>query len=479
MWSHLTRFAAWERYRGLIVPLLLFAALLSIVFRGAFLSIPPDPGRINPTLFWSLAGASLLMVMHALYLVLMSYHLVYRFPVEQIQVIGLALAPLAAAYVLYAVYDYLPAGAPNPLKNASFSSGTFAFAYALIAAHGLYELQEERHHSRRLSTSLPPRPNRTRRNAWMFRTDLAMTTLAGLVFLGTVGWLPFDVPSMPAPSLPAGPAALLTSAIVQKASAKDALIVAALLLYAVGRYTGLREIRKQQGQRHREVQSRQRLHSVRRLEAPGSTVPFEPAQIRQQLPEEATWVDIGNLEGVLVTELRDYLYASPDERAGAVPFLHQQELRTTEAASRIQTSQVVHLAHAVYTLEVARDVRRVLRHAQAGTCLLVRFTADASLYRAISASTSCAPVFPYTYHAVHPLLIRDLVLDGWTERWKALLTRQCDISTPEYIESTIDWCDAQYGEFSGDIIGRYLNGFYRCGYKAVPNADFLVLLQKR
>jgi hypothetical protein len=147
--SSLDDFSAWRMYRTWGVPGLLLAALLSILFRGAFLALPPGsesplgPDQLRPALAAGFFGASLLMLMHASYLLLMAYHLVYRFPVERIQLIGLALFPISLAYVLYACYDYTRVSAV-----AGVSTGAFALAYLVLAAHGGHEAFTEHRHAR-------------------------------------------------------------------------------------------------------------------------------------------------------------------------------------------------------------------------------------------------------------------------------------------------------------------------------------------
>jgi hypothetical protein len=153
-------------------------------------------------------------------------------------------------------------------------------------------------------------------------------------------------------------------------------------------------------------------------------------------------------------------------------------VRSTAAAGKVERADLVYLAHAAYRVSLARDVVALLRYARPGTLLLVRYTADASLYRAISVSTACAPIRPYDYHAIHPLMLRDLLRGGWKSRWRAVLEKHADISRPENRAQIVDWCDAEYGEFSGDIIERYLRGFAACGYECVPNYDYLELLEK-
>jgi len=69
--------------------------------------------------------------------------------------------------------------------------------------------------------------------------------------------------------------------------------------------------------------------------------------------------------------------------------------------------------------------------------------------------------------------------NGWSqpERY-IMLTRWCDIHTPEVRRYTIDWCDGEYGEFSGDIIQRYLDGLALDGQARALNSDRLHVLQK-
>jgi hypothetical protein len=261
------------------------------------------------------------------------------------------------------------------------------------------------------------------------------------------------------------------------------------------------------------------------------------ASIAAKLPANAAWLDLGSGNGVQFDELLHLMYASEIDRlrqspvgavvggtsAGAVTaataspasavaspfpasvvFLDSNRDAAETAATRrppwwpaaatrrpercnmrsraarrlLDTRPVLHMSHLAYRPSVVRAAVDLLRRAKPETLLLVRYTSETTFYRVISTSTACAPLRPYIHHHMHQLLLRDLERHGWHQKCSVLLNRTCRIATRDDVTTTVDWCDAQYGEFSGDIVERYFVGLHHDGAEVVSNCDRVVLLRK-
>src|SRR5205085_10144110 len=79
-------FMVWKFFRSWVVLGLFLISLLSILFSGAFdiheSSTTVDAGALKAVLVQNLLLASVLMAMHAIYLGVMLYHLIFLHPVN-------------------------------------------------------------------------------------------------------------------------------------------------------------------------------------------------------------------------------------------------------------------------------------------------------------------------------------------------------------------------------------------------------------
>jgi hypothetical protein len=497
--SALDRLDLWKRYRTFVVPACLIVALLSIIFGGSLVAeqslTERAPHSFNRALLGNLGGATLIMLMHATYLTLMAFHLVYRFPIEEVQTVGISLVPIAIAYLFHAGSEYKEAtGGEGSALLAAWSSACFATTYMLVAGHGLrerFEPHPEEHH-------FVHRTEKTR-STWMLGTDIAMCAVTVFMLLTALEWLPAVVVAREHAigasfdsqfnifGLPLG----------RLGTPKDALIALALLFLWLARWRDRKTLRQDQAERNANVLQNQTLE------------PMDPTSVQTLctgLPPQAVWLDVGSAQGHQVTELLDMLYASsPSHFPTEVVFLDRDAsaLAGTEATkpvwwpsttrrtqrhadvgddcalAALSSCSVIHMSHLAYSLETAKRLLAFLEHARVGHHLLLRFTSGASFYRAISASTSCAPLRPYFYHAVHPFLCEDLKRAGWELQHRTAVVRHYDIASNSARRHLVDWCDCEYGEFSGDVIERYLKGFHLSGRKTVLNSDWLLWFQKR
>jgi hypothetical protein len=93
----------------------------------------------------------------------------------------------------------------------------------------------------------------------------------------------------------------------------------------------------------------------------------------------------------------------------------------------------------------------------------------------------CAPVRPYIYYAMPRLLIKDLKK---SEEWRETVTppimiKRCvDIKQEQASRDITNWVD-RYGEFSADIVERYLKEFRKAGVTELIDFDCLHVYEKR
>jgi hypothetical protein len=452
-------------------------------------------GAFNEVVFINLIAASLLMLCHATYLALMAYHLVYRFPIERRQwVVGFAYFAIVVAYITHATHTYLEATHRHGALSAVWwSSGAFAVAYLTMAYHGIRERGAETGSTR----PERPRPSQRVRGNWMLLTDLATSLLVMIMFVRATGLFSSNSPSSKV-GLPLVPSLFrdlpIVSALYAQASPKDALIAFALAAYVLARFVTQRWLRRGQAERQSKILSIQSIDSTG----------IDWAAIRNILPKNASWLDLAGGPGKNVRELIGFLYKNDSAFPAEVIFLDKDckaltaasnawkegwpastrqtyvnaPLRSGKSKEALGQCQVIHMGHAAYEPSVASAALHLLRFSKPGTWLLIRNTSNASFYRVVSSSTACAVVRPYIHHYTHQLLIEDLVSQGWQKRRDDLLPRLCDISKPQNREYVVDWCDAQYGEFSGDVIERYLEGLAADGQTHVLNSDRLVLFER-
>lgn len=505
---HSQRFALWTLYRSRVVPALLLVSLLSILFAGALLAEDAvgllDPKAFNIIVFRNLLVASVLMMAHGIYLALMSYHLVYKSPIEREQWIGVAFVFIFFAYFAHARHAYLHATGQHGWLGASWwSMAAFALTYVTMVAHGLWERKVE---TRDPTHSENRRPSSRTRRDWMLKTDIFMSALTLFLFgiaLGVLKSFP-SVEAFIAGTLHKVSGTLASVPIVQTlfehGSAKDVAIVVALFAYAFARRNAKRQLKREQRLRCQDL--------LKHTHIDDGTTKWD--QIRAALYSPLakagrTWLDIGCGTGIQFRELFSHLHQDAtlplpteiiflDENPDAIADVRREarawvppevtveiagptDMRSKWGRDVLARSNVIHLSHVAYTPKISRAVFSALRHAKPGTLLLIRFTSEASVYRTISASTSCAPWRPYIHHRIHPALLEDLK-PSWTTLSTHLITRFYDIGDPKALEHITDWCDSQYGEFSGDVIERYLKGFAAAKQTKILNSDRLVILEK-
>jgi hypothetical protein len=284
--------------------------------------------------------------------------------------------------------------------------------------------------------------------------------------------------------------------IYAQGSPKDAIIIVALCTYGLLTFLVHRRLRSTQAVRNTKILDIQNIDS--------DNVDWK--SILSALPASATWLDLASGQGKTLYEIIGYLYPKQDatfpkeilfldrdrsaltaacgEPPASWPTTAKRtslnvDMRSAAGSKAIKRAQVVHMGHTAYEPDVVRAALHILCSANPGTFLLMRYTSNASFYRVISSSTSCAVWRPYLNHYMHPLLLKELLARGWEQCGAShILPRYIDIEKKESRGSLIDWCDAQYGEFSGDIIERYVQGFATDGQTRLLNADALLLLKR-
>jgi hypothetical protein len=499
------KFLLWRFYRTQGLPVCILVALLSILFGGALVVEDAMSGEsatnflaagvLNKIVVINLFAASLLMLCHLIYLALMAHHLVYRFPVERPQVVSLVYIVIVFAYVAHARHAYLEAtGQHEVLAGAWWSSAAFAVAYFAMAFHGFMEHRAEP----KASSSEGQRSTQKVRGKWMLRTDIVVCVVATLMLLRAVGLFDWSFLYHVAGVRSVASVLLglpLMRELYAQGSPKDVIIAVALGVYVVLNNVMHRRLRDGQTVR------KQKILEIQSIDSSAT----DSDALRTSLLENAVWLDLACGQGTNVRELIDYLYkkdtgfpkeiiyldkdcralidasaASPATWPSTLKQTYKNaDMRSAEGREALARCEVVHMGHTAYDPAALRAALHLLRFAKPGTLLLIRYTSNASFYRVISVSTSCGVLRPYIHHHTHKLLLEDLHGHGWGQVGADyIIQRYCDISKPEYREAVINWCDAQYGEFSGDVIERYIEGFAEDGQTRLLNADKLILLKK-
>jgi len=224
--------------------------MLSMLFSGAFdihqFSSDFGPEGLKPIIAQCLVAASILMGLHAMYLMLMLYHLIFRHPVEeQMWLAGLAFPIICLGYLAHAIRDYL-----KGLKHDEFSqiisvllSTPFFFfvAYAILAIRSWIKLCIEWWHKRHKSSEEDPaRPTQHVRESFMRVTDTIM--VFGLIVMLLVGLNTKEEKNVPTTDAPAQIEAVgaslenalikIGAAIFKRANPKDYIVLSALVFYA-------------------------------------------------------------------------------------------------------------------------------------------------------------------------------------------------------------------------------------------------------
>jgi len=506
MISATSSFAIWKIYRTHVLPICIIVALLSILFGGALVvehsladgpeMIHLDTGTLNDIVVTNLFAASLLMMCHLIYMALMAYHLVYRFPIEKTQLIGLVYLLILFAFVAHTFHSYMEAtGRQGVLAGAGWSSGVFAVAYLAMVIHGFLEKRTEKEPA----SIEGKRSTKMTRGQWMLLTDILVALVAILMLLRAVGvldwsiWYPASWTASAAHFFSKCP--LLVDLYTQS-SPKDAIIAFALVVYLIVKKVAHQRLQAGQPGRRKAVLT------IQSIDPNASGVD----SLRSALPDNAVWLDLASGQGANLRELINLLYKKDSSFPKEIIFLDKNcqalmdsstdspqswpstlkrsyqhaGMCTAEGKEALSRCSIVHMGHIAYGMGTVREALHLLHFAKSGTLLLIRYTSDASFYRVISASMSCSVLRPYIYHHTHQLLLDDLHRHGWESVGKPyILPRYCDITQPEDRKAVINWCDAEYGEFSGDIIERYVEGFAADGETRLLNADRLVVLKKK
>jgi hypothetical protein len=199
--------------------------------------------------------------------------------------------------------------------------------------------------------------------------------------------------------------------------------------------------------------------------------------LEEKLPEKSVWLDFKCEYGIHLAELFSLLDLKPHqmvipeesetndrviERLGNVVTPRPFPKASAEVMEMLSNINLIHVANVAYRSSASREVLRFLSHARRDTILLLRYTSGASYYRAVSSSMSCAPIRPYVHHAIHQCLIKDLEKQDWLEKGELAAVIKCYLQHLESDQTqhhVVNWVESQYGEFSGDIIERYLRAF--------------------
>jgi hypothetical protein len=522
--SNIDRFRVWKAYRtsGLIV--IIAGAVVSMLFSGIIGLVPalakPDlgePTSVHQVLMATISVAVCLMLLHAAYLSLMAALLVYRYPIEQVQPIGLVYLLILFAYIAPAIHAALTEPNGTYIEPSWWPGAAFVAAYTILLFHGL------RHgHTRS--------PIQQDHAAWMTWTDGALLVVA-LVLLGRKLDLVGDWSStVEAWATNIFGQSVWLDAVHAQMTPKDTFVAVAMLAYTIRSVRLRRALRQKRGALREEVDS----HQTFEAEA-GSF-----RELTNAVPGAAVWLDLGSGSGKQLGELLFTAYGSeiaklaqhaethdPDRQAVSSqacteyepppsPFpkavvlvddrvptapakpanwpkgfewrFEPKPIESREVSEHVSEAGVIHVSHYAYDVSRVKRVLRALKHARSGTLALLRFTSNVSFYRVVSIATSCSPVRPYTHHCMHALLIDDLLSTGWCRVPGVndiLLVRHCPIEERD-VERTTAWVETQYGEFASSVIGRYLSGI-SCDYRdsgrneprQAPNWDRLVLLQRR
>jgi putative Ca2+/H+ antiporter (TMEM165/GDT1 family) len=499
-------FEVWRIYRSWIVIGFFLVSLLCILFSGAFDIHQADEAAhgLRRQVLENLAAATLLMGIHAVYLGLMVYHLIFRHPVEEEEWPGgIAFLFIGLGYITHAAHDYHAGMESEHVSNWSLllvsTPFYFSLAYLLMAAHGW--LAWLKHNS----SGHPERPALKAREKWIRNIDLVML---GLMVTALVTELRHPAAVPPSHTTEAKQTAVhvwdevwilrVVKRAYDHSSPKDQVIFIALILYAVTRALARgkadpEELRKKM-LKHHVLDGIPRLAELK-------------TYLEGKLASESVWMDFKRGYGKQLHELLERLDLAPtlattlriempeDKKAAANDQAREQlrpftlkfrqlprGIHARAVAQTFKDSDVLHIANYAYQPSAVRTVLFLLDEAKTGAVLLLRFTAGASYYRAVSASMSCAPIGPYIHHATHYFLLADIAR---TRRWRRVfsepltLTRHCkDIDKEKTRYNITNWVESQYGEFAGDVIDRYIKAYQEAGAVQLRNWDFLYVFEK-
>jgi hypothetical protein len=518
----MNRFVLWKIFRSWVVLALFLIALLSILFSGALdvhdLSETSAVHEVKAAVVKNLFFASFVMAMHAIYLGLMLYHLIFRHPVELKRAWeGFLFFVIVLGYLFHAIHDYVEGleGFEPPLVWRILSPTVF-FTGAYFGMGLLGWLEEPKHKH--------ARPALHARETWMLGTDTGMFFL--LLFLSylEISHSSIQLPQIVRPRLdPIAQAwqyelsyrqlPQTVSHFLQRPAPKDWAILAALLCYVCVRLALRRHLKLKHQDFRREMLEHHKLDEKAELSELNH-------YLEGKLRAKSVWLDFKCEYGIHFRELIELLHLKPEIMqeikvivpsdsdpsacifdklpAGNVTMTVERRpfpktSNRSAIAAMLRDIDLIHVANAAYTPSSARRLLHYLSQARKGVILLLRYTSGASYYRAVSSSMSCAPMRPYIHHWIHPLLIKDLRKgDEWSEfsppstgplapadggfRIRCHLK---DLETDKTRQDVVNWVESQYGEFSGDVLQRYTTAFAAAGEEQLLHSDVLHVFEKK
>jgi hypothetical protein len=517
-WKHCPRlniFEIWKISRSWVILPCFLASLLSILFSGAF-DIQQSSAHFGietfkPVVAQGLLAASVLMGIHGIYLNLMLYHLIFSHPVDKPRwMAGFAFLSISAGYFAHAVHDYLEGAGHHTqsrMMHVTLSTpALFLVAYAFMAGQGWHERRK------RVEAPEFTRPAKHAREEWMKWTDATMVILLLVVLIIALSRSSNDETHAHATSTQVQESThtepsrrgliSIAETIFERSSTKDGVIFVALILYAVAAAAG----------RKKAILNREtfleRHSACHRIDSAGTDLSPLTEYISRKIDNNAAvWLDLKSGGGSQLAQLLEHLHLDEsdinkmttlvpadnvqqvNEQAKSTLHRYSPEIRqaslnifSKETVAMARISDFIHASNLVYLPSRARELMLLLREARPGTVLLLRYASGASIYRVISSSMSCAPFRPYAHHAIHALFLEDL--DN-TMEWMepippTLLMRYLEKLDEEITRRDVSaWVESQYGEFSADIIERYLKALAQARVTEVMNFDWLCVRVKR
>lgn len=478
----------WIIARRYIFPILILSAAISILIVGIFNSFSAHSlSTFTHNVVTSsdattrIATSVVLMLVHASYLLIMAYHIIYGFPLERYPGWPPAvLALICIAYWLIAIHAGFRFHAVELSPNkASWLVASpyllFGPAYILLAIHGIHECRGgEAQRRARVSK----------------RYFLIIDSIFGILFM-FFGFEALSQNQIGANSHEAGKSDLSSPAMI---SSKDILIVLVLVGYGAAN-----KIVTILAGFHRNIDYEEYLKHTKLISPPGAL-----ADIGTTIGHGKLWLDYGSGTGHRIREMLELAF-KPSTGAASKVLLYDTNITSMEISSdqdkewfksnaipfekavpspelvfrreAIRMADVVLLSHIVYNPFIGEEILQDLNVLKSGSFVVIRTTGSTGMFRVLSLMNSRRPFNPSFRHSVPQILLRQLQKElGFKLILNGSIKQVYSLSGG--IPALCTWCDIRYGEGVGSLVMSYVNAVHASGISELPNDDDVHVLQK-
>lgn len=474
-------FLLWRRVRTIFLPILLAIASLSVLFHGLTEIDRPDVLHLE-IIILSVA----LMLLHCVYLLTMTWQIVYRHTVDRyLGLTPLVLVLITLAYGILAVKSMLH-GDSIHTEETTFSYFSvisfilFSLAYFVLWQHGRHELSHEEFLFPRTKESIK----------YFIKIDLIFF-LSFTVYAGYILISPYFQHLLPKFFLDQGSNHPLTLV-----SLKDVLILTSLVAYWSSQNAVAREMKSKTNLLYKNylkhVSLEEKQPTISTFNSNGNS---EPA-----------WFDYGCGSGQRIKELLTICGAVDVTIPSEIFFFDTDEsqydnvennlgnwLRTKgikynyihggvpgpQFKESIQKADVIVLSHLTYNPTTTFRVLKSLESVREGSLLLIRVTAPTGLFRVISTMFSQRVFVPTYRHTVPNIMMSNLEKMSFNQIHRLQIKQRYAISEEESKRDLASWCDLVYGESAGMLVYNYIVDVNENGVNSIPNDDEVYLLRRQ